>query len=254
LPKITDLTPPGHKPQSLVLLLRERRDGQNSQYYARRLVELRLRKTPRNPYSTKALGAVSLERAKELAWQWWTGGEPQIHGKGSPDGYRFEKIARSYLADLKTKQEAVHYAHPAAVSLKKYARHDQSIRLHLNPFFGSMGIENIGPEDVERWLEWRRSPRATDEDEDQDRTDLATEAKHTHRRPDPPCRRTRLRLQPLSAMPGCNSKWIRGSFPSFRYRLKRKTHVGPGSIRTNSSVFHKHCMTGWFRARENGDH
>jgi len=177
LPKIIDLSPPGHKPQSLVLLLRERQDGRNSQYYARRLVPLRLRKTPRNPYATKALGVVSLERAKELAWQWWTSTEPQIRGKGSPDGYRFEKIAQSYLADLKTKQETVNGAHPAIVSLKKYARHDQSIRLHLNPFFGSMGIENIGPEDVERWLEWRLSPPAPDEKEDKARTDLVTDSK-----------------------------------------------------------------------------
>jgi integrase len=177
LPKIIDLSPPGHKPQSLVLLLRERRDGRNSQYYARRIVPLRLRKTPRNPYATKALGPVSLERAKELAWQWWTSGEPPTHGKGSPDGHRFEKVARAFLADLKTKQETVNGAHPAIVSLKKYARHDQSIRLHLNPFFGSLGIENIGPEDVERWLEWRLSPPAPDGKEDPDRTDLATESK-----------------------------------------------------------------------------
>src|ERR1700694_5309476 len=88
-PKVIDLSPPGHLPQSFVIFLRERRDGRNPQYYARRTVPLRLRKTPRNPYATKALGSVSLERAKELAWQWWTSSEPQVRKERSPDGHRF---------------------------------------------------------------------------------------------------------------------------------------------------------------------
>jgi len=68
-PRLIELSPPGYPPQTLVILLRERRDGRQSQYYARRTVPARLRKNQRNPYATKALGHVSLERAKELAWQ-----------------------------------------------------------------------------------------------------------------------------------------------------------------------------------------
>ena len=161
-PKVIDLSPPGYPPQSFVILLRERRDGRNPQYYARRTVPPRLRKTPRNPYATKALGPVSLERAKELAWQWWTNGE--THGRKDISEQRFAVVAGSYLRDLKEKRTtaADQIRNPAA-NPKKYARHEQSIRLHLNPFFGSMGIRDIQPEEVERWLEWRLLPHPSKE-------------------------------------------------------------------------------------------
>jgi integrase len=106
---------------------------------------------------------VSLERAKELAWQWWISGEPKLQGKQSTGGHQFEKIARSYLAELKTKESSANGT-DHTVSTKKYARHDQSVRLHLNPFFGSMEIDEIGTEDVERWLDWRLSPHEKSED------------------------------------------------------------------------------------------
>jgi len=100
---------------------------------------------------------VSLERAKELAWQWWTNGETQ--GRKDISEQRFAVVAGSYLKDLKQKRTppADQIGNPAT-NLKKYARHEQSIRLHLNPFFGSMGIRDIQPEEVERWLEWRLLP------------------------------------------------------------------------------------------------
>jgi len=123
----------------------------------------KLRKTPRNPYLTKALGAVSLERAKELAWQWWTSSESQIGKERSQEGHRFEEVSRSYLEELKTKQKMIDTKRPLLFSVKKYARHEQSLRLHLNPFFGSMGIKNIGPEEVELWAEWRLLPHALEE-------------------------------------------------------------------------------------------
>src|ERR1700719_638555 len=80
---IIDLSPPGHLPRSLVVFRRARKDRRSPQYYARRLVPPQLRKTPRNPHLTKALGAVSLERAKELAWRWWTSTEQKINRKQS---------------------------------------------------------------------------------------------------------------------------------------------------------------------------
>jgi integrase len=161
-PKVIDLSPPGHAPQSFVILMRERRDGRNPQYYARRTIPPRLRKTPRNPYVTKALGQVSLERAKELAWRWWTNGETQ--GRKDISEQRFAAVAGSYLIDLKEKRTiSADQTRNFAVNPKKYARHEQSIRLHLNPFFGSMVIREIQPEEVERWLEWRLLPHTPDE-------------------------------------------------------------------------------------------
>jgi hypothetical protein len=161
-PKIIDLSPPGHPPQSFVILLRERRDGRNLQYYARKTVPPRFRKTPRNPYITKALGQVSLERAKELAWEWWTNGEAKARTGISTDERRFEVVSQSYLNELKEKRTATaDGSRNIIVNPKKFARHEQSIRLHLNPFFGSMAIRAIQPEEVERWLEWRLLPHAS---------------------------------------------------------------------------------------------
>jgi hypothetical protein len=63
--EIIDLSPPGYPPRSLIIFLRERKDGRIAQYYARRLVPPQFRNRPRNPYLTKALGVVSRERAKK---------------------------------------------------------------------------------------------------------------------------------------------------------------------------------------------
>jgi integrase len=158
---VIDLSPPGHQPQSLVILLRARRDGRNPQYYARRIVPLRFRKTPRNPYVLKALGAVSLERAKELAWQWWTSTELKIKQEEPLRDDMFSGIARSYLNELERRKNTLDKRNRPIVNVKKYARHEQSIRLHLNPFFGSMPVGQIRSDDAERWLEWRTSPRAS---------------------------------------------------------------------------------------------
>jgi integrase len=61
----------------------------------------------------------------------------------------FDRIASLYLEYLRERTSAFH---------KKYARHEQSIRLHLIPFFGGIRIDHIQPEDTERWLEWRTDP------------------------------------------------------------------------------------------------
>src|SRR6266436_9700661 len=98
---VLDLSPPGHPPRSLVVFRRARKDRRSPQYYARRLVPVQLRKSPRNPYLTKALGAVSLERARELAWQWWTSTEQKIDRQQSLHDPTVSKIAASYLRDLK---------------------------------------------------------------------------------------------------------------------------------------------------------
>src|ERR1700745_2410324 len=133
---VIDLSPPGHPPRSLLVFLRARNDRRSSQYYARRLVPLQFRKTPRNPYLTKALGAVSMERAKELAWQWWTSSEHKINSKQSLHDTRFSTVAESYLRDLKAKTTRIDDRGRPAVNPRKYIRHEQSIRLHLKPFFG----------------------------------------------------------------------------------------------------------------------
>jgi integrase len=158
-PKLIDLSPPGYPPQSLAIFFRARRDGRNPQYYARRTVPIRLRKTPRNPYATKALGAVSLERAKELAWQWWTTTERKILQDKPLREEQFSVIAESYLHDMQAKTLVLNEQNRPLIAQKKYARHRQSIRIHLTPFFGSMPINGIQPEDVERWLEHRLSSR-----------------------------------------------------------------------------------------------
>jgi integrase len=159
---VIDLSPPGHPPRSLLVFLRARKDRRSSQYYARRLVPLQFRKTPRNPYLTKALGAVSLERAKELAWQWWTSTEQKINRQESLDDASFSTVAESYLRDLKIKTTRLDNRGRPAVNPKKYTRHEQSIRLHLNPFFGPMSVSGIKLDDSERWLEWRRLPNPPD--------------------------------------------------------------------------------------------
>lgn len=159
---VIDLSPPGHPPRSLVIFLRARKDGRSSQYYARRVVPLQSRKTPRNPYLTKALGAVSLERAKELAWQWWISAEQKINRQQSLRDISFSTVAESYLRDLKTKTTRIDSRGRPAVNLKKYTRHEQSIRLHLKPFFGSMSVGDIQSDDAERWLEWRTLPPPPD--------------------------------------------------------------------------------------------
>src|SRR5271168_688531 len=101
--EIIDLSPPGHQPRSLVVFLRARKDGRGVQYYARRLVPPQFRTTPRNPYLTKALGAVSLERARELAWQWWTSSEQKINQQQSFRDTTFSTISEAYLRDLEIK-------------------------------------------------------------------------------------------------------------------------------------------------------
>ena len=159
---IIDLSPPGYLPRSLVVFRRARKDRRSPQYYARRLVPPQLRKTPRNPYLTKALGAVSLERAKELAWQWWTSTEQKINRKQSLHDTRFSTVAESYLRDLKAKTTRIDDRGRPAVNPRKYIRHEQSLRLHLNPFFGPMPVGDIQSDDAERWLEWRPLPHAPD--------------------------------------------------------------------------------------------
>ena len=130
---IIDLSPPGYPPRSLVVFHRARKDRRSPQYYARRRVPLQLRKTPRNPYLTKALGAVSLERAKELAWQWWTSTEQKINRQQSLHDPTFSKVSESYLRDLKAKTTRLDNRGRSIINPRKYTRHEQSIRLHLIP-------------------------------------------------------------------------------------------------------------------------
>src|SRR6516225_8622487 len=159
---VIDLSPPGYPPRSLVVFIRARKDRATPQYYARRLVPLQFRKTPRNPYLTKALGAVSLERAKEIAWRWWTSTEQKIDRKQSLHGTSFSTVAAAYLRDLKAKTVLLDNRGRPAVNPRKYNRYEQSIRLHLNRFFGKMSIGDIQQDDAERWLEWRSLPPTPD--------------------------------------------------------------------------------------------
>jgi integrase len=160
--EVIDLSPPGYPPRSLVVFRRARKDRRSLQYYARRRVPLRFRKTPRNPYLTKALGVVSLERAKELAWQWWTSTEEKINRQTSLRDTRFSTVAESYLRDLDAKMTRLDNRGRPVVNPRKYIRHEQSIRLHLNPFFGPMSVGDIQSDDAERWLEWRPMPHTPD--------------------------------------------------------------------------------------------
>jgi hypothetical protein len=159
---IIDLSPPGHQPRSLVVFLRARKDGRGVQYYARRLVPPQFRKTPRNPYATKALGAVSLERARELAWQWWTSTEQKSKQQQSFPDTTFSTISESYLQDLEIKATVSDNKGRPVVNPRKYTRQKQSIRLHLKPFFGPMTVGSILLDDAERWLEWRFLPHQPD--------------------------------------------------------------------------------------------
>jgi integrase len=102
---------------------------------------------------------VSLERAKELAWQWWTQTERKILQDKPLREETFTTISQSYLLDLEAKTKKLNDQNQPVVPAKKYARHDQSIRLHLLPFFGSMSIGDIRPDDAERWLDQRLSSR-----------------------------------------------------------------------------------------------
>lgn len=102
---------------------------------------------------------MSPERAKELAWQWWTTTERQILQDKPLREEKFSVIADSYLKDIEPKTRILNEQNRPLVPLKKYARHEQSIRLHLTSFFGSMPIRSIQPDDVERWLEQRLSSR-----------------------------------------------------------------------------------------------
>ncbi len=172
---IIDLSPPGYPPRSLVVFRRARKDRRSPQYYARRRVPLQLRKTPRNPYLTKALGAVSLERAKELAWQWWTSSEQKIDRQQSVREKRFSTIAASYLRDLKAKTVKFDNRGRPLVNPKKHKRQEQSIRLHLTPFFGPMSVGDIQSDDAERWLEWRSVSHPPDES-DGDRRQVPDES------------------------------------------------------------------------------
>src|SRR5580704_19582650 len=122
-PKIIDLSPPGYPPRSFVILLRERQDGRNPQYYARRTIPPQLRKTPRNPYVTKAVGSVSLERAKELAWQWWTHTERKILQEKPLKEENFSTISASYLVGLEAKTKKFDVRGQPIIALKKYSRH-----------------------------------------------------------------------------------------------------------------------------------
>jgi len=163
---VIDLSPPGHPPRSLVVFLRARKDRRTPQYYARRLVPLQSRKTQRNPYLTKALGGVSLERAKELAWQWWTSSDQKIDRQQAARDTRFSTIAESYIRDLEAKTSQIDNRGRPVVNPTKHKRQEQSIRLHLTPFFGPMMVGNIQSDDAERWLEWRSFPHSVDESND----------------------------------------------------------------------------------------
>jgi hypothetical protein len=170
LPSIFDLSPPGHPANSLVILLRQRQDGRSQQYYARRIVPPQTRTSPRNPYVMKALGPVSFERAKELAWQWWTQDQEHVSPNKSE---LFEVVSAGYLDTLKAKTLILDRRQRPLVNPKKYTRHEQSIRLHLNPFFKLIPVSKIGSDDGERWLEWRRMHHLTDAEADND-GELAT--------------------------------------------------------------------------------
>jgi hypothetical protein len=176
---VIDLSPPGHQPRSLIVLLRARKDGRSAQYYARRLVPPPFRKTPRNPYVTKALGAVSLERAKELAWQWWNSTEQKINGGQSLREESFSRIAESYLETLELKSKTFDDRGRPIVNPKKYKRHEQCIRLHLTPFFGPMAVGGIRQDDSERWLEWRVLPRSLSDESDA-RSKVSVEPERLH--------------------------------------------------------------------------
>ncbi len=165
--EVIDLSPPGHQPRSLVVFLRARKDGRSSQYYARRLVSPQFRQTPRNPYLTKALGTVSLERAKELAWQWWTNTAQKHNHQQSVRDKKFSTVAESYLRELKDKTLKLDNRGRPIVNPRKHKRQEQSIRLHLTPFFGPMMVGNIQPDDAERWLEWRSVPHPPNEPDDE---------------------------------------------------------------------------------------
>jgi|HubBroStandDraft_6_1064221.scaffolds.fasta_scaffold58808_5 integrase len=164
---IIDLSPPGYPPRSLVVFRRARKDRRSPQYYARRRVPLQLRKTPRNPYLTKALGAVSLERAKELAWQWWTSTEQKINRQQSLHDPTFSKVSESYLRDLKAKTTRLDNRGRSIINPRKYTRYEQSIRLHLKPYFGPMPVGAIQSDDAERWLEWRSLPPTPDRENEE---------------------------------------------------------------------------------------
>jgi integrase len=71
----------------------------------------------------------------------------------------FATISQSYLLDLKEKTRVLDDRNQPVIALKKYARHNQSLRLHLIPFFGTMSIGGIQQDDAERWLDKRRSSR-----------------------------------------------------------------------------------------------
>jgi integrase len=174
---VIDLSPPGHPPRSLVVFLRARKDRRNPQYFARRRVPLQLRKTPRNPYLTKALGAVSLERARELAWQWWISTEDKINRVKSLHDTRFSTVSESYLQDLKTKTTHLDNRGRPIVNPRKYIRHEQSIRLHLKPFFGPMSVGDIEADDAERWLEWRSLPYPPDRENEEPNAPCAGSAR-----------------------------------------------------------------------------
>ena len=164
---IIDLSPPGYPPRSLVVFHRARKDRRSPQYYARRRVPLQLRTTPRNPYLTKALGAVSLERAKELAWQWWTSTEQKINRQQSLHDPTFSKVSESYLRDLKAKTTRLDNRGRSIINPRKYTRHEQSIRLHLIPVFGPISVGAIQSDDAERWLEWRSLPHTPDRENEE---------------------------------------------------------------------------------------
>jgi hypothetical protein len=149
IPKLFDLSPPGSPRGSIVILLRTRKDGRESQYYARRLVPTTARKSPRNPYIVKALGTLDLGHAKKLAWDWWVSFGIGAAPNAPRGSLTFDRVASVYLEYLREKISASH---------RKYARHEQNIRLHLTPFFRDIRIEHIQPEDAERWLEWRTDP------------------------------------------------------------------------------------------------
>jgi len=115
---------------------------------------------------TKALGTVSLERAKELAWQWWNSTEQRINGGQSLREESFSRIAESYLETLELKSKTFDDRGRPIVNPKKYKRHEQCIRLHLTPFFGPTAVGSIRQDDVERWLEWRVLPRSLSDESD----------------------------------------------------------------------------------------
>jgi hypothetical protein len=109
---------------------------------------------------------VSLERAKELAWQWWNSTEQKIKGGQSLREESFSRIAESYLVMLELKSQTFDDRGRPLVNPKKYRRHEQCIRLHLTPFFGLMTVGSIRQDDTERWLEWRVLPRSLSDESD----------------------------------------------------------------------------------------